>query len=48
MKATLRASQEKMATAIHSIWSELEETIKNRVEDFWQLPTNGHETSARR
>jgi hypothetical protein len=33
MKATVRASQEKMETAANSIHSELEETIKNQVED---------------
>jgi hypothetical protein len=29
MKATVRASQEKMEATINSIWSELEETFKN-------------------
>jgi hypothetical protein len=33
MKDTMRASQERMKVAINSIWSELEENIKNRVED---------------
>jgi hypothetical protein len=33
IKATVRASQEIMEATINSIQSELEETIKNRVED---------------
>jgi hypothetical protein len=33
MKARMDIHQEKMEAAIHSIWSELEETIKHRVED---------------
>jgi predicted S18 family serine protease len=33
MKATVRASQEKMKAVINTIWSQLEETVINRVED---------------
>jgi uncharacterized protein YtpQ (UPF0354 family) len=33
MKTKMNIHQEKMEAAIHSIWSELEETIQHRVED---------------
>jgi hypothetical protein len=39
VKATVRASQEKMEAAICSIRSEMEETMKYRVEDVHR-PTN--------
>jgi hypothetical protein len=33
MKGKMEVQQEKMEAAIHSIWSEFEETIKHRMED---------------
>jgi hypothetical protein len=47
MKATVRASQKRCGSTISSIRSELEETMKNRVEDVLSSVDTRHRASAK-